>query len=43
VTLVLPEHGGLSRVNEEGYLAGPPELIVEAAASSVSIDPGQCK
>ena len=25
----LPEHGGLTRVNEDGYLAGPPELIVE--------------
>jgi Uma2 family endonuclease len=34
----LPEHGGLSRVNENGYLAGPPELIVEVAASSASID-----
>ena len=34
----LPAHGGLSRVTEEGYLAGPPELIVEVAASSASID-----
>jgi Uma2 family endonuclease len=34
----LPEHGGLSRVNETDYLAGPPELIVEVAASSASID-----
>ncbi len=34
----LPEHGGLTRVNEDGYLAGPPELIVEVAASSTSID-----
>ena len=34
----LPEHGGLSRVNDEGYLTGPPELIVEIAASSASID-----
>jgi Uma2 family endonuclease len=34
----LPEHGGLTRVNENGYLAGPPELIVEVAASSASID-----
>jgi Uma2 family endonuclease len=34
----LPEHGGLSRVNEDGYLAGPPELMVEVAASSASID-----
>ena len=34
----LPEHGGLTRVNEAGYLTGPPELIVEVAASSASID-----
>jgi Uma2 family endonuclease len=34
----LPEHRGLTRVNEAGYLAGPPELIVEVAASSASID-----
>ena len=34
----LPEHGGLTRVNEDGYLAGPPELIVEVAASTASID-----
>lgn len=34
----LPEHGGLSRVNENGYLTGPPELIVEVAGSSASID-----
>lgn len=35
---LLPEHGGLTRVNEDGYLAGPPELIVEVATSSASID-----
>lgn len=34
----LPEHGGLTRVNDDGYLVGPPELIVEVAASSASID-----
>ena len=34
----LPEHGGLTRVNDDGYLAGPPELIVEVATSSASID-----
>jgi len=34
----LPEHGGLTRVNDAGYLAGPPELVVEVAASSASID-----
>ena len=35
---LLPEHGGLTRVTDDGYLAGPPELIVEVAASSASID-----
>ena len=34
----LPEHGGLTQVNEAGYLAGPPELMVEVAASSAAID-----
>jgi Uma2 family endonuclease len=34
----LPEHGGTTRVTDEGYLAGPPELIVEVASSSASID-----
>jgi hypothetical protein len=23
----LPEHGGLTRVNDDGYLAGPPEIL----------------
>src|SRR6266446_5969621 len=32
------EAGGASRVDEKGYLAGPPELAVEIAASSSSID-----
>jgi Uma2 family endonuclease len=34
----LPEHGGLTRVTEDGYLSGPPELIVEVASSSAAID-----
>jgi len=34
----LPDRGGLTRVNEEGYLTGPPELIVEVASSSAAID-----
>jgi hypothetical protein len=34
----LPEHGGLTRVTEAGYFAGPSELTVEVAASSASID-----
>jgi len=34
----LPEQGGLTRVTDDGYLAGPPELVVEVAVSSASID-----
>lgn len=30
--------GGASRITEDGYLEGPPELVIEVAASSVSID-----
>jgi Uma2 family endonuclease len=30
--------GGTSHVDADGYVAGPPELIVEVAASSVAID-----
>ena len=33
-----PDHGGQSRVSEDGYIEGPPELIVEVAATSSSID-----
>lgn len=33
-----PEKGGRSAINDDGYLVGPPELVVEVAASSVSID-----
>ena len=37
--LRLPEHaGGRSRITREGYLEGPPELVIEVAASSVSYD-----
>ena len=32
------EAGGQSRVSDDGYLEGAPELIVEVAASSTSID-----
>lgn len=35
----LPPHaGGGCRTTADGYLAGPPELVVEVAASSVSMD-----
>jgi Uma2 family endonuclease len=33
-----PAHGGQSRITEDDYLEGPPELIVEIAASSASYD-----
>jgi Uma2 family endonuclease len=33
-----PEVGGRSRVTEEHYLEGPPELVLEIAASSASYD-----
>lgn len=37
--LRLPEHaGGRSRVGADGYLEGPPELVLEVAASSASYD-----
>lgn len=32
------ENGGASYLDKEGYLVGPPELIVEVAASTTSID-----
>jgi Uma2 family endonuclease len=35
---LLPEYGGRTRIDADGYLCGPPELIVEVAASSVAID-----
>jgi Uma2 family endonuclease len=38
--LIVPEYGGQTSVNTDGYLTGPPELIVEVASSSESIDLG---
>jgi Uma2 family endonuclease len=38
-----PECGGHSRIGPDGYLEGPPELIVEVAASSSSYDMNQKK
>jgi len=35
---VAPECGGQARVDGKGYLDGAPELVVEVAASSVSLD-----
>ncbi|HWE36208.1 MAG TPA: Uma2 family endonuclease, partial [Isosphaeraceae bacterium] len=37
VLLVRPEHGGRTRVSD-GYIAGPPELIVEVAYTSRNYD-----
>lgn len=37
---ILPECGGQSRLDTAGYLLGAPELVVEIAASSVSLDAG---
>jgi len=33
-----PESGGQTSISEDGYATGPPELIVEVASSSESID-----
>ena len=38
---VLASHGGRTRVNADGYLEGPPELIGEIAASTTSVDLGE--
>jgi Uma2 family endonuclease len=35
---ILPSHGGRTRVNARGYLVGAPELVMEIAASSASVD-----
>ncbi|HJT34300.1 MAG TPA: Uma2 family endonuclease [Pirellulales bacterium] len=35
--IIKPDHGGQTR-DEDGYLAGAPELIVEVASSSISYD-----
>jgi Uma2 family endonuclease len=35
---LLPQYGGMTRVNEDEYLVGPPELVIEIAHSSVAID-----
>jgi Uma2 family endonuclease len=35
---ILPKFGGRTNVNDKGYLVGAPELVVEVAATSVSID-----
>jgi Uma2 family endonuclease len=36
--MLLPSHGGQAVIDEDGYVAGAPELIAEVAASSASYD-----
>jgi hypothetical protein len=36
--IVLPSHGGQVRFDEDGYIAGSPELVGEVSASTASID-----
>src|SRR6202011_2571692 len=36
--LILPEHGGQTREDEEGYLKGAPELNAEVSWATESID-----
>jgi Uma2 family endonuclease len=35
---LLPEYGGLAKLDEDEYLVGPPELVVEVAYSTRAID-----
>jgi Uma2 family endonuclease len=39
VLLIEEQYGGRSRVSEDDYIEGVPELVVEIAASSAAIDP----
>lgn len=43
VLIVDESVGGQARITEDGYLEGTPELVVEVAANSVSIDTGSKK
>ena len=36
--LIDPDNGGQTRISEDGYIEGPPELALEVASSSVSYD-----
>ncbi len=38
VLLIDPNYGGQSRFSPDGYIEGAPELVIEIAASSASID-----
>jgi Uma2 family endonuclease len=41
VLLIDPRAGGRARLDEDDYISGSPELVVEVASSSVSIDLGK--
>jgi len=43
VLLISPEKGDQAKFSEEGYVAGAPELVIEIAASSATIDLGDQK
>jgi Uma2 family endonuclease len=43
VLLIEEQAGGQSRLSEDDYVEGPPELVVEIAASSAAIDLGDKK
>jgi Uma2 family endonuclease len=38
VLIITPEAGGQTRISEDDYIEGSPELVVEIAASSAAID-----
>ncbi|HEX2747136.1 MAG TPA: Uma2 family endonuclease [Verrucomicrobiales bacterium] len=38
--MIRPEYGGAARIGDDGFIEGPPELVVEIAGSSASIDLG---
>jgi len=38
ILLIDPERGGQTRLSEDGYIEGAPELVVEVAASTASYD-----
>ncbi|BCL35522.1 Uma2 family endonuclease [Nostoc sp. MS1] len=43
VLFIEPDAGGQTRLSDDGYIEGAPELIVEIAASSAAIDRGSKK
>lgn len=43
VLIIAPKSGGRSMITEDGYIEGAPELVVEVAASSATIDLGDKK